>query len=230
MKNNFIFLIGIVIKNILLLFENPDAIHFPQMLRGINFQCTAYQVALQFFEFMLYSYFFYGEVSRYITNGGLYTLIRERSRKRMVIRIMGELGQKLLFLKLFDLLSYYCFCFIIQECKFSVLLTQVCFSFVRNYIVFYVLMSIQIWLELWFDSQVSILVSGIYFIVTIMIGNYMYLCSFPYWGYGFLFVNLAFDARYDHIDHGVYLLYCVIFISIMINYILLQKMKKKDFI
>lgn len=229
MKNNFIFLIGIVIKNILLLFENPDAIHFPQMLRGIDFQCTAYQVALQFFEFMLYSYFFYGEASRYITNGGLYTLIRERSRKRMVIRIMGELGQKLLFLKLFDLLSYYCFCFIIQECKFSVLLTQVCFSFVRNYIVFYVLLNMQIWIELWFNSQVSILASGKYFISAIMIGSYMYLWSIPRWIYIFLFINLAFDARYDRIDYGAYLLCFVIFISIIINYILLQKTKKKDF-
>lgn len=229
MKNNFIFLIGIVIKNILLLLENPDAIHFPQMLRGIDFQCTAYQVALQFFEFMLYSYFFYGEASRYITNGGLYTLIRERSRKRMVIKIMRQLGQKLLYIKLFDLLSYCCFCFIVSGCKVSVPLTQICCSFVRNYIVFFVLLNMQIWIELWFNSQVSILASGIYFISAIMIGSYMYLWSIPRWIYIFLFINLAFDARYDRIDYGAYLLCFVIFISIIINYILLQKTKKKDF-
>lgn len=229
MKIDIIFIVGTIVKTILVVYAGGMQDYFlMEIFNGLPFHQTVYGISLFFFEYMLYSFSFFGDAIQYITNGGIYVLVREKSRRSMVIGIIKNVMTKLFFMKLYEVI---CFLIINRMLGNNCLLggyKDFIFSFSKDYIIFCILLLNQLWIELYFNSFRAVIISSFYFIISIIVGN----CVFDYCNSEFLyclfFLNLAYDSRYDLIKNGGVCMIVVMLVSAIFNAYLINRFDRKD--
>ncbi|QTL52610.1 DUF2705 family protein [Priestia aryabhattai] len=207
----------------------------PYYLMGVPTE-TAYPLMIMWYiVFSSISLYFSGELYEKIHGFGKYILVRNYNKKIFLLKFMGAIAIKLLFILAVQTFIYYLTMLIIHHHLYPLKWMLLFKSFSIYYITMMTLVLLQIVLELYITPQVTFLIINMYVVFSILLAGLIFEHkAFEPLLY-ILIPNFMMGLRTDVINQQDFIIwfnYAILFLFIYISIIVcisLKKIMKKDF-
>lgn len=205
-------------------YHEPDLTY---LYRGVNPENNIMLLAAHFLSFAAISFYIFGDAEKYINGYGKYVLVRSKKRMRILDNIYIK---SFLLVLMFELIKILLYSIIsgAEKTTFNSFAIMLVLSVLTN--IF--LISLQIFLELLFDSKSALTSVMMYFILSCALGGVLIKKSI-YLPLIFLIPNYAMNQRTEYFINNLnlnYILMIIILIILIIGFVIAGKavLKRKD--
>lgn len=212
--------------------EDSDLIN---IYYGTIFNSKIFYYMYLFMIFAGYSLFIYGEFKPYVYGYGIIIVTREKSRKKLLKRMAGRLLGNIVILELIKIISITITTLLIKkEIMISEPMVFAKMAVINIYVLFSILL-FQMMIEIYFTSELALLISLSYYLVGIVASDFIYRSSLISKKISCIFIqNLSMKARLDSLVDGymeLFIIFGLLLCLIMLVYLFFKgKFQKKDLI
>lgn len=227
MKNikNIIFIVALCIVAYLQIQVSQDT-DLISMYNGVIFNGNITFYIRCFFLFACYSLYIYNEFETYMKEYGVLLVTREKSRNRLLMRLTERLLRLIVQIESIKILCYVVFMIIIKGKITANNPFQLIKIVILNILVIFLIMFVQMIVELYFSGNIAVCISLAYFLFSLDISDYIERSnSFSPQINLLMIPNLMMKVRLDMLikDTGMYFVVMGVLILIVISIYLLTK-------
>lgn len=202
---------------------------------GVVFNANISYYMNWFFIFACYSLYMYEEFYTYIREYGVLLVTREKSRDKLLLRLLLRLAGRIMKLECIRIITFICFDFIL---KGNVSMKNA-FDFIKmlvlTVLVFTIILFVQMMIEVYYSANTAVIISMAYFLVSMSVSDIIAKSEVIPSKINVIFLpNLLMKVRIDTITknpgmHFVLIGFQVLILMVMMV-IIKQKFRKKDII
>ena len=202
---------------------------------GVVFKANISYYMNWFFIFACYSLYMYEEFYTYIREYGVLLVTREKSRDKLLLRLLLRLAGRIMKLECIRIITFICFDFIL---KGNVSMKNA-FDFIKmlvlTVLVFTIILFVQMMIEVYYSANTAVIISMAYFLVSMSVSDIIAKSEVIPSKINVIFLpNLLMKVRIDTIIknpgmHFVLIGFLVLILMVMMV-IIKQKFRKKDII
>jgi hypothetical protein len=237
-RRNYLYILVLFIFLIISLNNHYINNDISSLYLGVSFDGSIIQYLINYILFSCYSLFFYSLTEEYITNYGYFIIVREKSKKKFFFRLTKRLINYIITIELVKIILYLVIAlFIYKSCTIDII------KFLKYVIItllsYFVLLFIQMVIEIYFTSQISIIITMICYLLSLINGalliNYFQYINSKIGAFINLLLipNFLMNSRVkiiiDNLNISYYFLILFLILLIIILYLIFStKFTKKD--
>ena len=197
------------------------------LYKGVNLENNIMLLLAQFLSFASITFYVFGEAEKYINGYGKYVLVRRKKRTAILNKIYAE---NFLAAIVFEIIKIVIYIVVssMDKTDFSSFVIMLVLSILTNLL----LISVQILIEILFNSKIALIVAMAYFIISCTVGGVI-IKEKLYAPLLILIPNYSMSYRTEYFISELNLNYLsmnVILITVIIGFVFTGKMilKRKD--
>lgn len=167
-ENIFLMTLTLIGAIVWIIIGRPQSINDIYMGIGINARPIYYMQFLG--EYIVYAWACMGFMQTYLKRGGIYKVIREKSKKKYICQMEFRLALYLIYLIVIRFIIYST-CFVIANKKWEISGSKLLIGTIIYFITYYVLCFIQVILEIWVGQKTAFLSICIFNLCSLGIGD-----------------------------------------------------------
>lgn len=193
------------------------------LYNGVDFESKLIFILINFLMLACYCLYIYNEFETYIYEYGIYIVVREHSRKKILGRLIVKLLLYIFLIEFIKIFIYICFMLILRG-GITISSPLETLKMVSIYLGIYILMLlIQMMLELYFTGKVALIAVLGYYLFNIGLGSMIYrtkslinICLVPNLAMKFRLDILMKDYNLSYLNILTFLI-SLIFITLLVS-------------
>lgn len=200
------------------------------LYNGVGFESKLIFILINFLMLACYCLYIYNEFETYIYEYGVYIVVREHSRKKILSRLIVKLLSYILFIESIKILSYIFFMLILRG-GITISSPLETLKVVTIHLGVYILiLLIQMMLELYFTGKVALIAVLSYYLFNVGLGSMLYktksfinICLLPNLAMKFRIDILMKDYSLSYLNILIFLISLIFITGVIFQHLFVKK-------